>query len=248
MQPMVTFGNYEKIVDEIYPLGQGYTLRFNVILSRRYEDGTRHSFHTEYTYNSNKYSEPYTLVTLKRQFECYLSIEGKDEFGDKEFIMIRMQDMIIVQNNFNRALNWLNASAEIFGKYKGNLVVVNRPEPIVIRDLALGKYIMLEPVILTYNNMPEMGVRMTLSADDRYIDITFSKYMGLVYLLNNMNMYLAAQEAVNYLQRPAYGTNMTHFGNSRDFKEPVDRIESNTTRKIQSKNKQRSYFDKIDEM
>lgn len=246
---------YEKITDDLCILGVNTVLRFNVSLANKTQDGLKKLFHSEFEYRAgSKYSNLNNICNIRRTFEYYLSIENlrQDQNGNKEFIMIRIQDILYVREQFELATKWFRDTKyeNLFAMSKGKLIMLGKVEPIKILGLAMGKSLMLEPVVVTYSDDNQTtGVRLYLSSKDNYIDMSVDKFMGVVYLISSINMYESAQLLLNYIQRPELGTNNYNMNNSRGQELIEDGyIETkNNTRKISS-NKQKSFFEQIDNL
>lgn len=245
---------YEKITDDLCILGVNTVLRFNVSLSNKTQDGNKKLFHSEFEYRAgSKYTNLNTICSIRRTFDYFLSIENLrvNQEGIKEFIMIRIQDILYVREQFELATKWFRDSKyeNLFAMSKGKLVMLGRVEPIKILGLAMGKSLMLEPVVITYDdNNQTTGIRLYLSSKDNYVDMSVDKFMGVVYLISSINMYESAQLILNYIQRPELGTNNYNMSNSKGQEIVEDGyIETkNNTRKID--NKQKSFFEQIDEL
>lgn len=253
----VTFDKYEKISDDLCILGNNAILRFNVSLARKSEDGTRTSFHKEYQYNSDKYINCSDLVTIRRSFDYFISIENfKAVDGVKEFIMITIQDIMYVRSQLKMAIKWYmdEQFANLFAKKDNKVIMCGKVEPIYITGLPMDKQIILEPIAVnTEDNKHYIGLRMYLGTANNYIDMSVDRFMGFAYLLDSINMYESAQILLNYLQRPQLGTNLYSFSYSNtSFKgEPTENefiSSKNNNRTIQNKNRQKSFFSKSDEL
>lgn len=245
---------YEKISDDVYYIGNNTVLRFNVLLAHRSEDGTRYPYHKEYEYTSDKYSNVnYNLVTIRRNFDYFLSIENiKKIDNDKEYIMIRIEDMYYVLNQFNMAYRWFTDPSYknlfVYDKNK-KMIIFNRPESIYISNLAMDKYIILDPIVIDYSNGEQQrGIRLTLSNKSNYIDISIPKFEGLLYTLSTFNMYECALGAINYLQRPEFGTNCYSFNSITDVSNTGYVEGGGNGRQIKSNARSKSFFDKIDSL
>jgi len=245
---------YEKISDDVYYIGNNAVLKFNVSLAHKAEDGTRYPYHKEYEYSSSKYSNiDYNLVTMKRNFDYFISIENakKTDSNDKEYIMIRIEDMYYVLNQLKMAYRWFT-DKEFINLYKYDdkkkMIIFNRPDSICISNLAMDKYIKLDPIVLEYSNgVQQGGIRMTLSNEGNYVDIGIPKFEGLLYTLSTFNMYECAQNVINYLQRPELGTNSYKFNNAQDTSNS-GYVEGGNNRQIKANSKGKSFFDKMDEI
>lgn len=247
---------YEKLTDDLQIIGYNTILRFSVTLARKQKDGTRFHYHQEYKYTTNKYIDTNKVITLRRSFDYFLSIENirANENGIKEFIMIRIQDIKHVIYKLNQVAQWFMSD-----KYK-NLFVLdnnrlrilkgNEPDPIVIEKLAQDKFLILKPVVISFENNDMPGVRMYLSSKDNYTDITIDNFMGMLYLIENINMYESAALLLNYIQRPELGSAIKEFNSYNDIPEqPEDGIvETKIHRKVGGNKIQKSFFDKMDEM
>lgn len=248
------YDDYDKISDDLMVIGYNTIVRFNVILSKALKDGRRFHFHQEYEYKSNKYTNVDKLVTLRRRFDFYISIENiKSENGIKEFIQIRMKDILYLRARLDEIYRWfIDLSSDIFAYNKNNeLMLYKKVNPVII-ELSLNKYLKIEPVVVRYSTGDTMGVRMFLSSDNNYVDVDVDRLMGFIYLINTINMYESAQLMINYIQRPEYGYNRTDFENYNNTVEAqevegfTENKNNNVKRVIESKNKQKSFFDKID--
>jgi len=166
------------------------------------EDGTKKLFHTEYKYASNKYTDNKYLISLRRHFEYYLSIENirQNENLDKEFIRITISDIYLVRLIFRQVSSWF-FSIEYKNLYKANgkrLEIVKKitNATVPLRD----KYLELEPIVISYENEDIKGVRLYLSSRNNFTDISAEKFTGLVYIIESINMYEASLLQINYLQ------------------------------------------------
>lgn len=245
MNPMICHDDYEKLTDNIYFLGSNTVLRLNVTLANKREDGTRYSFHQEYEYTTSKYMNKNRVVTLRRSFDYYLSIENlkSTPYNEKEFIMILVQDMYHFIEKIKEASKWFidSSYSTLFATNKGKLTVLDRVPPIEI--FINNKCIRLEPVVIDYADNTIEGVRMFLNSNSNFIDIPVGRFMGLLYLVERINLFESAQLLVNYLGRPDYGTNIYQFKDTT----PVEQqggIVSKSNRQIPNKDtKYKSFFD-----
>lgn len=246
---------YDKISDDLCILGYNAVLRFNVNLSRATQEGKRYHYHQEYEYNSNKYIDTNRLATIRRQFDYYLSIENLRAVDNnmRESIMIRVQDILYVREQLKEATRWVRGDKQyenLFVKKGNKMIILGNVPYIYISGLAGEKWLKLEPCVMTYNEVYYPGIRMFLSSQDNFVDMNIDKFMGLVYLIDTINMYESAQLLINYLQRPQFGTNIHTFDNKvPDIEEDIGYMETKIKdRKIGVDRKQKSFFDKIDEL
>lgn len=241
---------YDRLSDDLFFLGDNTLLRFNVSLARvSNKDGTKVSYHREYKYPSNKYSNTDFAITMRRSFDFYLTIEKLD--ARESSVMIRVQDMILLRMKLKEVASWFSNGT--FNIIDGNIKIIKRPS-VIIDGLPDNKSLMFEPVVVVWEttNTQEQGVRLTLTESNTYVDIPINKFFGLLYIIDTLDMYNAAQNMLNYLGRPDFGTNMTEFQDNRflmdhtEVPEPVQ-IKAKE-RNISNPNKPKSFFDKMDEL
>ncbi|MGL5751502.1 MAG: hypothetical protein ACRCXT_13295 [Paraclostridium sp.] len=248
--------DYEKLSDDLMILGPNVVLRFNVVLAKALPDGTRSFFHKDYEYNASKYTNVKSLVTMRRSFDYYISIENfrNNESGFKEFIMIRVSDILYVREQLKLAARWFRdiEFQELFAKKGNDIIIYKRVEPIGIYGLTSDKYIIMEPVVIKYpNDTCVTGIRMYISSKNQYIDISADKFMGLIYIIDSINMYESAQLLINYLGSPELGEYVTVY-------DPRDRIPTDESkedidikskgRQIGDNGKKQNFFDKMDKL
>ena len=237
-----TQNQYDRISDDLCYLSNNVILKMNVSLSRNTDNYGRVHYHKEFEYIS-KYNEP--LITVRRSFDYYLSIENikASETGEKEFIRIGINDIILLRDTLKKATRWFTDKEfeNLFVRKDGRIVMYGRPEPIYMSGLAMQKSLIFEPVVINYNEDYDIGVRIYLSSINNYADMRLNNFMGFVYLINSINLYESAQLLINYLQRPEFGTNLYSF-NGDSFEEDVPDVIVKSNRMIKTRSK--SYFDK----
>ena len=213
-EPMEFF-KIDKISDDVYAIGPNIVLKFNVSLSK-VNNGKRYHFHKEYEYPSKGIPDQQSLVTIKRSFDYYLSIENmqKDNNGNKLFIRIGAQEYMLFKKGLEDSIAWFTDSkySKLFARDKGKLILTSPIPEIRLSHLPMDKYININPVIVDRgiaNDDKEPGIRLTFgdANSSSYVDITLDRMMGLYYTISCFNMYQAALIMINYIQRPEFGTN-----------------------------------------
>ena len=242
-QECVSFLDYDRVSDDLMYFDRDVYLRFNVQLARKGKDGNRYHYHNEYRYQS-KYDNYGKVLTIRRHFEFYLSIDIRNEF--ESGVVIRAKDIMNLRLRLKFVAKWFSDGIFKIDKKK-QLHIVGNPEPVIITNLG-GKYIKFEPAIVDFGNGTKReGVRMTLN-EMRFVDITVDTFMEFVYLINSINMYEAALSIVNYI--PAEFGKYKEIVNGRDEDEFIDESQCDATikksRVINKVNK--SFFDSMDEM
>lgn len=245
MRP-IDYIDYDKISDDVLYLGSRLYLRMNVSLSDKAEPNNRYHFHREFMYESI-YAPHDKFVSIKRSFNYYLSLDRTDISGGG--VMIRPQDMIVLKSKLDEVSKWF--SNNIFAVKNKNLIVKVHQEPIIVEGLASQKYLQFDPVAVVWENTGEQtpGVRITLGDPSIFADISVDKLFALIYTLSNFNMYQSAQLLLNYLGRPQPGFNLLEMEENTFLKENQDNLtNAKDNRQIKGKNKNLSYFDKLDKM
>jgi hypothetical protein len=242
----VSFLDYDKISDDLIWFSKDIVLRFNVRLSYKTQSGERRHYLNEIKYDS-RYSNYGKVLTVRRHFDYYLSLDVKYEFESS--VLIKAKDMLNVRARLKLASKWF--SDGVFGKdKKKKLHVIGSPKPIRITNLS-GKYLELQPTIITYDNGDQIeGVRVILN-ELSYADINVDRFMEWVYLMNSMDMYGCAIGLVNYI-RPDLGKNVFNMEKNTTKYEDDFVDESQCNAKIKGHKvvdkKSDSFFDKLDDM
>ena len=256
MEMMEQF-NYEKISDDLFYFGNSIVLRFNLDLGRKDKDGFKIPFHNEYNYKSNKYPNVKSLTTLRRTFDFYLTLENTKYIdGVKEYIQLRIQDMIYLRDTLNLVYSWFTDK-----KYNGLFKPINgKLEMIqgfdlginILDGLVMDKYIKFEPVITVYNQREEQGVRIYLNSDSNFVDISFERFLGFKYLIDSINLYESAQIMLNYIPQIPYGTNAIVFEDDYNVPQEQDGAVTGKVEKrevpSQVNKSQKSFFAKMEEL
>lgn len=243
--------DYDKLSDDLYYLGNGIILRFNVILAKKREDGTRNYFHHEYMYDS-KYTDNDKVITMRRNFDYYLTIEKPSDFAQS--IQIRLHHMIALRAKLREVSKWFTDS-KTFIINRGKLTIQGKPPQITITGFSSGKCLSFDPIIIDdkVSGMQQPGVRLVMNNSDLFTDIPIDYFYGLFYLIDSFNMYQSAQLLVNYLGRPNYGDNLVEF-EKPDYqmdeytKKEIPPVTAKDGRMPKNNNSNVSFFDKIDEM
>ena len=243
MRP-IHFIDYDKLSDDVLYLGSKLFLRMNVSLSRKKEPDMRYHYHKEYSYDSPFSKDK--LYSIKRSFDYYLSFDKADL---RNVIIIRAQDMIVLQRGLDRVVLWFEDKDHNAFYVKNKKLIVKKQKPVIIDGLAMDGYLEFQPIVILSENDNKQtpGVRLTMGKEDCFADITVDKLYGLVYTIREFRLYEAAQNLLNYMGRPDFGTNLYEI-ESNIVPEAEDKIEgAKENRSIPSK-KPKSFFDKIDEM
>ena len=194
---------YNKIIDNVYNICYGLSIKMIVLLARKQSDGTRYSYHHEYEYRMGRYNVE-NLRTIKREFDYFLSLEINNPYDMiKESIRIYPQDILPIKQQlihlYSKFFNYFNSN---IGDQYGTLNIKN----LVIDLVAL--------VLERDNGDTYNGIRMYFPDYGTYFDVSLERFSGLAYTLDCINMYEAAQNMINYFGYPEYGYNLTNYTNN----------------------------------
>lgn len=244
--PIIRFDQYNKIVDDVYLLGHNAILKMNVQLNYNTDNYGKVPYHKEFEYFDQ--SSGSNMITMRRTFDYYLSIENlrPPDSGQKEFIRIGQPEIMLIRGGLSSAVRWFTEVefANLYVKKKEKLILARKVDPIEMNQLPMGKYIVLEPTILEYNDIQSPGVKMYLSSVTNYVEMNLSRFMGFVQLMNDINIFMSAQNMLSYFGRPEFGSNMYSFKNQNATSEPEEKVTAKPGRQIQA-GKQQSYFDQF---
>lgn len=238
---MIDYSKYEKISDDIMIIANRIILRMNVGLSYYTNDNKRINFHREIEYYSQKANK--NLINIKRNFDYYLTIEHTI---NKDYIRIGINDIIKLRYALHEAYKFFTSKEykDLYAKNNGELMMLQHPDPIIITDLPMDKYLQFEPsIFVNFRGESERGLRMFLSSTESYCDISINRLEGLIYIIDTIDLFQCAQNMINYIERPDYGTNLYTFNTEPEIKE--ENFEGKEGRVVSSNKKNISYFDKM---
>lgn len=239
---MINREKYEKISDTVMIIANRVILKMNVALSYYTNENTnRQIFHQEVEYYSKKTNS--NLINIKRNFDYYLSIE---HIITKDYIRIGISDIVKLKYALEASYRFFTAPEykNLYVKKDNELILYQNPDPILITDLSMGNYLQFEPSIFTnYRGEPERGLRMYLSSQESYCDISIPRLEGFLYVISTINLFESAQIMLNYIERPEFGTNLYICNSSEVYTEENANFSGKDGRELPSKNL--SYFDRM---
>jgi hypothetical protein len=174
-----------------------------VKLATKNKEGNRYHFHREFKYNTT-YNDKREAITIRRSFEYYISI---DSLEYKDSIMITVRDILLLRASLAEVYKWFYDKT--FAMKNKKMVILEKKKPVVVDGLMGGKYLIFEPIVYTdWEEKQSKGIRITLGSPDVYTDIPVNIFAGFMYLMNSIDMYMAAQNLINYLGHPKFGTSL----------------------------------------
>jgi len=204
--------DYDRISDKVMWLGFGATLNFNIDLyfqrkNNNTNDRIKENFHREYLYKTNPNDISYR-VKIIRDFTYYFSIEYNTK-DIKDRVIIGPENIYFLIFNLKKVMQWFigeDGINTIFSKKDGKIFIPTHPEPIKV-NLAFNNYIEFEPAVDMVNGFETIGLKVYLNNDGTFFFMTSDTLFSLFHMLTTCNMYVMAQNMLNYIGRPAYGTN-----------------------------------------
>ena len=197
------FFDYNKITDDLLNIGYNTSVQIVVSLSEKRRTGELDHFHHEFSYLNDSGQE---RASIKRNINVYLQIVKFKE----QYVIVGVNDIILMRNTLQSIEHWFQDRT--FGIKNDRLYVVSKKKPKIVSGLAQGKWLQFEPVVITYEDQTQIqGIRMTLSDPSVYTDIEVNKFYGLLYFFEKVDLFGMAQNMLNYLGRPDFGSNMTSF-------------------------------------
>lgn len=202
----IHFIDYDKISDVLMYMDKDINLSFNVSLAYRTNNGNRNHFHKEYCYKS-RYIDKDNVISLKRNFKYYLSIDVKDDFTNS--VMINTTNILALRMRLKIVYNWFTT---LF-KYQDDKLIISGTWNDNILYLNQYSCLKFEPTVCMYEDGTyKEGVRIYINNDNLFFDMDIDRFMGFYYIIDSIDMYQAAITILNYI-RPEYGTNITYLEN-----------------------------------
>ena len=213
----ITHNDYYRICDRVMILSKEVTLDFIVDLFfiNDYKTKNKINFHSEYGFynNDGKYN-----ININRNFNYFLKFNFKKWYNNsvsKSNAVITINNIYFLIFKLDQVLQWFKGDGvnNIFAKKDGKIFIPTMPNPIKI-NLAYDTYLEFEPCIMNDNEQGVIGVKTFVSSDSACFFMDVNVLFSFYHMIKNFNMYLAAQNMLNYIGRPDNGTNFTDLSNS----------------------------------
>lgn len=241
----IEYIDYDKISDDLCWLGNKCIVRMVVKLANKGKDGTRYHFHKEYKYETS-YSNKKEAMTIRRSFEYYISIDSLE--NKESSVVITIRDILLLRMQINEVFKWFYDKT--FAIKNGKMIILEKKQPIIVDGLLGGKFLMFEPIVYTdWEEKQSKGVRVSLGDKNIFTDVPVNVFAGFMYVINSIDMFTAAQNMINYIGHPDFGTNLFTFEKSEYVGDREPSQNSIKERKIEPRNRQsKSFFDSMDNM
>lgn len=245
MKDAIYFDDYETISDLLIALGQGCSLKMCVNLGMKNKENERQSAINEYLYRTNKYNNKDKVISVKRKFFPYLSIEYKDsgEILGKGTIRITHYDILGFRNKVMVADTILEKAFAI----KGKKLIIKSGENYDVTTIVGDHKIVFSPVVIQNQDQTvSMGIRLVLN-NYSFVDVPDRTWKAFVYYILTADLYGWAASIVSGYTQDTIGKCMTDMRNiSKDptiydtFNEDVG---FKNTKPITKEEKKKSFFD-----
>lgn len=232
----IEYIDYDKISDDLCWLGNKCIARMVVKLANKGKDGTRYHFHKEFKYDT-QYSNKKEAITIRRSFSYYISIDSL-EYKESS-VIITPNDILLLRAKITEAFNWFYDKT--FAMKNNKMIILEKKKPIIVDGLIGGKFLMFEPIVhIDYDDKQSKGIRITLSDNNVFTDVPANVFSGFMYIINSIDMFMAAQNMINYIGHPDFGTNLFTFEKSEYANEEV--ISNKIKEREIPKKQNKSYF------
>lgn len=255
MKPAIHF-KYEKLTDHLMSMDRyNVNLKFVVDLGGKDKNGEKKEFASQYKYPSNKYNDTDHLLTMKRNFKSYLSLEypSKDptRFGTGS-IMIGPSSIRGFRKRIEKFQDILSHS---FKKYDGkielktNTSIISQPDPYHTIEFSPDIYYKDET-----DEGGEYGIRMIINDGEYDFVIPYNtSWQEFLYYIYEVDFYGWASIMVNNLTTNMIGKLIDDVGDysykSNYTQETPDKVSdkknANITRSkpLSNNDKKKSFFD-----
>lgn len=181
--------------------GDKVVLNFVVDLAYRTNDGFRKGIYQEYEYESKKYRDQSSLITIRRKIGGYLQIY---QYGNPISFNIKRAALNMLQSQLERADKWFDPKSKVFSVNKEGEMLLTRDDRVTI-VLAYGNTIALEPIIYETREYEKMmGSRMLLNAEDNYVDFSVETFKEFLNIVQRIDYYQAALSVINSVQAKGF--------------------------------------------
>ena len=183
---------YERISDTVMWFSMDWCLKFNVSLAKKDSKGHRKFFYKEWQYDS-KYADTGQVISVKREFRCFLTIDNIRENNGRGGVIIERGDLPMLRAKVNEAASWITSN-QVF-KHVGDgdnkrLQIMSDTQ--CVMNLGDRSALLFEPAILTFeNSAQEPGIRMSVGDTRNFVDIRPTVWMEFYEFLRTFDMYTA---------------------------------------------------------
>ena len=227
MEPAIFF-QYEKISDTLAYLGNGVNLKFSIDLGfKNKADGGKRFQYGEYRYQSNKYTNISNLITVKRRFKPYLSIEYPGVNGSTENVYIPPSAILGMREKFNKFDKYITKAFRLDNNNKLVLIqdkiVSSKSTPYPGNEIEIHQDMYYPPQDnRSVKEHSEIGVRMILNRSYSFT-MSITMWKEFLYYIMTCDMYGWGTASADSLYSKMIGnfiSEMDDYGNFVQLNQP----------------------------
>lgn len=245
MKQAITFDDYETISDTLLNLGQGFTLKMCVNLGNKNKDSERQPMSAEYLYRTKKYVNKDMVVSVKRKFFPYLSIEYKD---DSEMLgkgMVQITHYTIL--GFRNVVQIVNSKLNQAFAIKNQKLIIVSSNTFEEVSVLSNHAIKFKPIIISYQDQTSTtGVRLEIN-DNVFLDMTIEVWNAFLYYILTADLYGWAASIVSGYTSDSIGTGVSDMRSISKNPTLGEEIPDSTgfgkTKPLTKEEKRKSFFD-----
>lgn len=191
-------------------LGLNGVLKINVVMYRKAFNKLEHMY-KEYEYYSDEHHQ--NMLSMQLNYDYFLSIENQyedKEVGGKGFLSMRYAELYIFKTLIDTSIAWFIEERfnNLFYIKDGKLQINKSIATTYNVAINTSTTISTEPVVINDNYKgTTTGIRLVFTSASHSIDIDTDTLFGFKMFLDNCDMYIMAQNLVNFVNRPKPGTN-----------------------------------------
>ena len=195
-------------------LGSNGCIKINVVMYKKRFNSIEHMY-KEYEYYSDDHHQ--NMVSMSLHYDYFLSVENMFEdkaLRSKGFLLMRYPELYIFKTLIDNSIIWFLEERfnDLFFIKDGILQVnkaIRRTCQVAINAMTT---VTTEPIVVdTYNKGKMTGIRLTFTSNGHYIDIDIDSLFGLKLFLDRCDLFAMAQNLVNFVNAPKFGTNRVNM-------------------------------------
>ena len=195
-------------------LGNNGCIKINVVMYKKRFNSIEHMY-KEYEYYSDDHHQ--NMVSMSLHYDYFLSVENMFEdkaLRSKGFLLMRYPELYIFKTLIDNSIIWFLEERfnDLFFIKDGILQVnkaIRRTCQVAINAMTT---VTTEPIVVdTYNKGKMTGIRLTFTSNGHYIDIDIDSLFGLKLFLDRCDLFAMAQNLVNFVNAPKFGTNRVNM-------------------------------------
>jgi len=251
MEPAVFF-QYERVSDLLSYLGSGVKLKFNIDFGKKDKDGSKVLSMSEYKYSSDKYTNVSDLISVKRQFKPYLSLEYPinnkngyfDGFTNNVFIppsaILGLRERLSKFDKYIKKAFRLDKDKNLI-LIKEN-IVSSKSIPFTNNEIQVHQDLYYPPS----NNKrikehPEIGVRMILNKEFSFT-MSITSWKEFLYYIMTCDMYGWGIASADSFYSKMMGQFVSDISSSKSVFDKCENVTINRSKPVGREEKMNDFF------